>query len=277
VFEFGFAGDDDYQGRSPGESAWITYYLKKRHMFGDFKLEVFDADGKLISTLPGGKRRGINRVEWPMRRAAPRSAPGAEIVPSFFAFFGPRVPEGVYTVKMTKGPQTHTSQITLVPDPRSKHSAADREAQRKTAAELYTLVERLAFLVGSVEQARDQARARAQELPEKDALRRRVTAFADAMEAQRVALVSTSRGEGISGEEKLREELAMLYGNVNGYEGKPTQSQLDRMAVLAQDLDAAQRRFDTAADKELPALNAGLAKAGKPPLAKLTLEEWAKK
>ncbi|HET8644885.1 MAG TPA: hypothetical protein VFO85_05320, partial [Vicinamibacteria bacterium] len=65
--------------------------------------------------------------------------------------------------------------------------------------------------------------------------------------------------------------------NVNGYEGRPTQSQLDRMAVLAQELEAARARFDAAADKELPALNAGLAKAGQAPLAKLTAEEWAKK
>jgi photosystem II stability/assembly factor-like uncharacterized protein len=277
AFEFGFGGDDDYLGRSPTESAIITYYLKKRHMFGDLRLEVYDAQGQLVSTLAGGKRRGINRVEWPMRRPAPRTAPGAEIVPSIFSFFGPRVAEGTYTVKMVKGPQTYTSEVTLVPDPRSRHTAADREAQRRTAGELYGLVERLAFLVGSVESARDQARARVRELPERDPLRRKLEAFADGMEKQRVALVSTSRGEGISGEEKLREELAMLYGNVNGYEGRPTRSQLDRMAVLAQDLEAAAARFDAAAAKELPALNAGLARVGKPPLAKLTAEEWSRR
>jgi hypothetical protein len=49
------------------------------------------------------------------------------------------------------------------------------------------------------------------------------------------------------------------------------------MAVLAQDLEAAAARFDAAADKELPALNAGLARAGKPPLAKLTAEEWSRR
>jgi hypothetical protein len=277
LFEFGFGGDDDYLGRSPSESASITYYLKKRHMFGDLRLEVYDPQGQLISSLPGGKRRGINRVEWPMRRPAPRTAPGAEIVPSFFALFGPRVPEGTYTVKMIKGPQTYASQVTLVPDPRSRHTAADREVQRRTANELYRLVEELAFLVGSVENARDQARARARELPEKDALRKKLEAFGEAMEKQRIGLVSTSRGEGISGEEKLREELAMLYGSVNGYEGKPTRSQLDRMEVLAQDLEAAMARFNAAADKEMPALNAGLGRAGKQPIAKLTAEEWAKK
>ena len=45
-------------------------------MFGDLKLEVYDKDGKLLSTLPGGKRRGLNRVEWPMRVKGPRVAAG---------------------------------------------------------------------------------------------------------------------------------------------------------------------------------------------------------
>ena len=40
----------------------ITYYQKKRHIFGDLKIEVLDADGKLLDTLPTSKRRGLNRV-----------------------------------------------------------------------------------------------------------------------------------------------------------------------------------------------------------------------
>ena len=45
--------------------------------------------------------------------------------------------------------------------------------------------------------------------------------------------------------------------------------------VLAQDLDAAIARFDTAVDKELPGLNAALAKAGKPAIARLAAGEWS--
>jgi photosystem II stability/assembly factor-like uncharacterized protein len=72
---------------------------------------------------------------------------------------------------------------------------------------------------------------------------------------------------GISGEEKLREELGTLYGNVNGYEGRPTQSQLDRMAVLAAELEAAGRKLDARAARELAALNPLLRKAKLEPLA----------
>ena len=64
VSEFGFNGDAEFVGPSPRDGAVITYYLKKRHMIGDLKLEVYDAQGALLTTIPGGKRRGINRVEW---------------------------------------------------------------------------------------------------------------------------------------------------------------------------------------------------------------------
>ena len=76
AFEFDFSGDEEFLGQNPPEAAAITYYLKKRHMIGDLKLEVYDSAGKLISTVPGGKRKGINRVYWPMRLNAAQGAGG---------------------------------------------------------------------------------------------------------------------------------------------------------------------------------------------------------
>jgi len=52
--------------------AVITYYQRRRHIFGDMKLEVYDASGKLLGTMPTSKRRGLNRVTWSMR-LAPRA------------------------------------------------------------------------------------------------------------------------------------------------------------------------------------------------------------
>ena len=234
VSDFGFNGDGEFLGETPAEVAHIAYYLKRRHMFGDLKLEVYDAQQSLIATLPGGKRRGINRVEWPMRLAAPKTAPGAALVPNFFSLMGPRVPAGKYTVKMIKGKDTFTSTITLQPDPRSTHTAADRALQRKTVTQLYGMVERLATVVEGLIAARDKARVSGD------------TALADDLERQRVALVSSKQGEGISGEEKLREELGTLYGNVNMHEGRPTTSQLTRMAALEKQLSDAAAAFEKA-------------------------------
>ena len=154
-------------------------------------------------------------------------------------------------------------------DPRSKVTAEERKLQRATAWKLYGMLERLTATVDQMIAVRDQAKARAATLAKGDALRKRLEALADEMEKQRTALVATKGAEGgISGEEKLREELGSLYGNVNGYEGRPTQSQLDRMAVLGGDLDAAGRKLDAHADKELAALTPLLQKAKLEPITK---------
>jgi photosystem II stability/assembly factor-like uncharacterized protein len=276
VTDFGFNGDAEFVGRSPAESAFITYYLKKRHLVGDLRLEVYDAGGKLLSSIPGGKRRGINRVEWPMRSQPPRFAPGSGIIANMAALLGPRAAEGVYTVKLVRNTDTYTTQIRLVPDPRSKATVSDRQAQRALLDRLFALVERSTYAIEAITSARDQAAARVAKLPAADALRKRLDAYSAAMEKQRTSLVATSKGEGISGDERLREELGTLYGNVNGFDGRPTRSQADRAAVLAAELDAAIAAFDLAAGKELAALNQELARKKLEPIVKLTPEAWGK-
>ncbi len=61
--------------RIPPSGAVITYYQEARHLFGKLKIEVLDAKGQVIDTLPASVRRGINRVRWSMRvEAAARAA-----------------------------------------------------------------------------------------------------------------------------------------------------------------------------------------------------------
>jgi hypothetical protein len=159
--------------------------------------------------------------------------------------------------------------VALVTDPRTKATGEDRKLQRETVWKLYGMLERLTATVDQMIAVRDQARARASKLAKGDALRKRLEALADEMEKQRAALVATKQAEGgISGEEKLREELGSLYGNVNGYEGRPTQSQLDRLAVLGADLETAGKKLDALADKELAALGPMLQKAKLEPVTK---------
>jgi hypothetical protein len=272
AFEFNFNGDSEFEGEVPPEAAFITYHLKKRHIVGDLKLEVYDKDGTLVSTLPGGKRRGINRVAWPMRLPPPKFPQATQ--PVFFAAFGPRVPAGTYTVKMIKNKDTFSSRVTLEHDPRSAHSAEDRAAQREMSLKLYAMLERMTMVVESISDARDQARARAAKLPAGDGLRKRLDGLDKAMEEQRRALVSVKEGEVVSGEDKLREELGTLYGAVNLYEGRPTASQATRMETLGKDLDAAYAKFQATLAKELSSLNTGLAGKKLDPLVPLTEEAW---
>ena len=266
----------EFRGETIEETAFITYYLKKRHMFGDLKLEIYDASGDKVATLPAGKRRGINRVSWPMRLKAPKVPPATNLVQNAYAFLGPRVPAGTYTAKLVQGKETYAAKVEIQPDPRSTHTAEDRALQQKTVRELYAMLGDLTFLVDAITDTRDQAQARAQKLPKLDPLAKKLTALADKLEGLRKTLVTTREGR-LSGEEQLRERLGGLYGSVNGYDGRPTDSQLGYQQVLTKELAAARATFDSLAGKEMDALNSDLESKKLDPLKAISREEWDKK
>jgi photosystem II stability/assembly factor-like uncharacterized protein len=272
-----FDADADYTARSPEGSAWITYYLKKRHMFGDLRIEIYDAAGKMVYSAPGEKRRGLNRFEWPLRLKPPK-APAATSLggESMAAFVGPLVPEGTYMVKMIKGKDTFSSQVQVTSDPRSPHSPADREAARMVAHQVYQMLERLTYVAETVTDLRDQATQRAGKLAEGDTLRSRVAAFRDALEALRKTLVTTREG-AVTGEVQLRERLINIYGAVNGYQGRPTQSQITRIAALGKELDQAAQRLEGYVAKDVAALNRELEQNKLDPLKPMNEAEWRAK
>jgi photosystem II stability/assembly factor-like uncharacterized protein len=266
-----FPADHEFVGSNPPEAAWITYYLKKRHLFGDLKVEVYDDDGELIASLPGGKRRGLNRVEWPMRLKPPKYPAATSLVPGFL---GPRVKEGTYRVRLIKGKQTLEGEVALVADPRSPHSAADRFLQQDKALELYHLLSDLTYLAESLEALRDGAKERAGRGELRPADAARLTALADGCEELRATLVSTHPSGMLSGQERLRERLGNLYGKVSSYDGRPTDSQLAELDKLAADLQAAEKRVEGFVAAELPAVDRVLEKRGVEPLSRLSREDW---
>ncbi len=272
-----FPGDDEFVGTNPDESATITYWLKKRHLIGDLKLEVYDSQGTLVATLPGGKRKGINRVAWPMRLAAPTMPGGNSVILTGNAFFGPRSPLGTYAVKLIKGNQTLQSQVMLVPDPRSTHTAEDRALQNQTVMTLYRLFERLAWADAAAVGVRDELRQRAAGLPRGDKLRAPIDKLAGDLDRFHAELVATGEGGWMSGEEQLRERLGGVYGGVNDYDGRPTQSQLDKTKGLVEELDQVAARLAAVEKGELAAINRTLTARGLAPVKLPSFEEWKKK
>ncbi|MEM9533547.1 MAG: glycosyl hydrolase [Pseudomonadota bacterium] len=263
-----FGANDSFAGNNPPQSATIVYHLKKRHLFGDLKVDVFDDEDRLIATLPGGKRRGLNRVEWPMRFKAPKFPPATNLVPGFL---GPRVPEGEYRVVLTKGKETLASTVQLVADPRTPHSRRDRQAQQSLALELYDMINNLTFLSDNLIELRTQAKDRTGEADE--GLTEALEGFAAELETLRTSL-SSSKGGMITGEEKLRERLGTLYGNVTSYDGRPSDTQFGRRATLGQELEDALAAGDVMLKSQLAAINERLSAAGLEAITALERDAW---
>jgi photosystem II stability/assembly factor-like uncharacterized protein len=266
-----FGSDDEFTGRNPAETATINYWLKRRHLFGDLKIEVYDDEGELLTTLPGKKRRGINRVGWPMRMKPPTMPPAKALV---FAFQGPRVPEGTYTFKLIKGKEVLEGEVELVADPRNPHPREDRLIQQETALRVYDMLGELTFLADSVTDLRDQAGNRAGDLAKKD--RAKMETFAGDLDDLHQTLVVADEGGMMSGREELRERLGNLFGEINAYDGRPSGSQLERVDSLEAELDGKEEEFDTLCG-DIDSLNRTLDKRGLPPLERLSREEWQKR
>ncbi len=268
-------GDETFRGMNRPEDAQITYYQKGRHIFGDLKIEILDASGKVIDTVPGSKHRGLNRAGWGMRVKAPAVPPAATALGE--AAVGPRVLPGTYTVKMTKGDNIYTEQINVTLDPRAKFSLEDRKAQFDLMMKIYHTIEHMTWGVSSIEGVRNEANARAAKLAEKDPLRKQLQDLAGKCDALRSKIVATKEGGMVTGEERIREHLGQLYGTVNDYEGRPTDYQSARENSLAHELQDVLDDFQKLTEKELPAINAGLKKKNAEAITVLNESDWEKK
>ncbi|HVS81598.1 MAG TPA: hypothetical protein VHE60_07670, partial [Pyrinomonadaceae bacterium] len=265
-------GDAVFVGDNPTSEAVITYYQQKRHIFGDLKIEILDESGKLLSTVPSSKRRGLNRAAWSMRLKAPRVPTAASA--AFGASVGPRVLPGNYTVKMTKDKNVYTTQLQIIPDPRSQHTPEDRRAQFDLSMKLYNLLGDMTFAVDRINGVRLALDRAAAKLPANDPLVARLRALSAQVDELRRKIVATKEGGAITGEERLRENLTDLYSNVINYEGRPAQTQVERTDAIARELTDIVRDFDAWLAKEMSGLNSALSGKQLPPIKVITREEW---
>jgi photosystem II stability/assembly factor-like uncharacterized protein len=267
-------GDADFVGDNPTDEAIITYYQRRRHIFGDLKIEVFGPDGKLLGTIPSSKRRGLSRATWSMRLEPPRVPTAASA--AFGAAYGPRVLPGTYTVKMSKDKQTYTTELRIIADPRSTHTAEDRRAQFDLSMKLHRQLGEMTFAVDRINDMRLALDERASRLSTDDPLRARLQAASSQVDELRKKIVATKEGGAITGEERLREYLTNLYGDVIFYEGRPSQTQMERADSLSRELADVVKDFDAWTAKELPTLNSELTAKKLDTLKTLTRDEWDK-
>jgi hypothetical protein len=135
----------------------------------------------------------------------------------------------------------------------------------------------MTFAVDRINGVRLALDERAAKLPVGDPLAVRLRAASAQVDALRKKIVATKEGGAITGEERLRENLADLYGNVNGYEGRPSKTQAERTDAIARELADVVKDFDTWSAKELSGVNSALSSKQLEPIKVLTREGWEKR
>ena len=265
-------GDATFVGPDPTDDAVITYYQRRRHIFGDMKIEVLDPAGQVAGTVPVSERRGISRVTWGERLKPPPVPPAASAAGG--AVVGPRLLPGVYTVRMTRDTAVYTTKLTIVADPRSTHTALDRRAQLALARRLAALLTDMTYDVDRINGAISSLGARAARLPAGDSLAARLRAASGVADSIKKKIVATKEGGMITGEQRLREDLSDLYGTIVGYEGPPAATQVQRAGAIAHELSDVMKGFDAWAARELGGINTALTARQLRPISLLTRAQW---
>jgi photosystem II stability/assembly factor-like uncharacterized protein len=246
-----FPGDAEFTGLNPTTAATICYFLKKRHMFGEMYIDIYDSDGKFLKKLPAGNRKGINIVRIATSMDPPKVPKSPNILGE--AAFGPDYKAGTYTVKLTKGTEVFTTNLILNDIQGLKHTADDRKLQRETLMKAYNLLEELASIDQKILDTRDTLKIKASKT--KGSSLKKIQALVANCEKMHEQISATQSGEGgITGQVRLRENIAEIYGAVGGYLGKPTNLQVEALEIYNNQVKEFKTKIDIITKTDIPKL-----------------------
>jgi photosystem II stability/assembly factor-like uncharacterized protein len=230
TFSGSFGAETQFVGANPSRSAQIKYHLSKRHTFGKMTLEIQDSNGKTVSKLGPGKSKGINIVNWNYRLKNPKVAKGKTF--SFGGFTSPLVEEGTYNVILKKGRDTYTQKINIIYDPKSNLSKKGRDIKHRETMKMYNMTEELAYMVYEL----NAILAKAKELNRRNIVSKLT-------ELKKTLVITTGDNYVGSAEPQLREKMTDLYSKIATSYDKPSNSELESLALIIERFDIAKKDY----------------------------------
>ncbi|MEQ8906805.1 hypothetical protein [Ekhidna sp.] len=241
----GTATEMEFVGANGTNDVKITYYLKKKHIFGKMNMEIQDQNGRKLTEVSPGKSKGINVVTWNGLIRPPKLAKGKSF--AFGGFTSPRMPAGDYNVVMTKGKDTYTTSVTLVNDPKSTITDAERKANQETVIKLYDMSEQLAYMVYQI----DEIIAKAEEVKAQGG-KAAEPVIKDLNDLKKTLVVTTGDNYVDSAEPQLRGKLANLYAKIASSFEAPSESELENLRLLEERFEKAKNDFSYIQTKRVP-------------------------
>ncbi len=258
-------------GSSSDRSTWygdnapaiapIQYYLKDRVTSGDVTVDIFDKDGKLVQTVPGTKRKGLNKVYWNMRLTPPKTASGGS-KPDNSGFVAPMVLPGTYTIKISINGKEYTTPVTMIHNNDNKDlTVVGQQTLYNNAMKLYDAHERLAKLVDAIS-------TKEKELADDSTKVKNVKTLLlikqskDSLEKFRGTLLATKAKSIFADEKRLREEISENYQSLCFQEADPSNLQIQSVERLITKLADAEKKGNALLEQTNNKLKPALQKEG---------------
>jgi len=187
----------------------------------------------------------------------------------------PRVPAGVYTVRMTKGKEVYETKIKTIYDTLPGIPLENRKKQEQIVRKLYNMIEDLAYLVYQVDESITYSKMLAQK-------QQKTKRYSDKILSKLTALKKTlvqTTGDNYTQtpEPELREKIDELYSKVVQNYDLPSNSQMRNLEILEKQLKEAQQSFEHIRQKYLLKLEKKARKHQIKPLEFLTFDEFKEK
>jgi hypothetical protein len=249
--KYGWGGPETSGGwnvGNPAEVPTINYYLKQRLATGKITVDIYDDKGTMLQTIPGGIRKGINKVSWNLRGTPPKVATGSTKFDGA-GFTAPMVLPGTYTIKIKVKDKEYTSTVKCVHDESNKDlNPDDRKLVYEKGTELKTLYTNVNNTIDTISYFQRMLKEDTVAYKKnKDA-----QVFYDDLQKVKAEFMATKKTSIFADEERLREKISKLYGTFCGMESKPNSTQLEAIVDLQKEYATQRDAFRKAVVKNLP-------------------------
>ncbi|MBZ5626906.1 MAG: hypothetical protein LAQ69_50760 [Acidobacteriia bacterium] len=238
----------------------ISYYLASRPSQGEgVSVTILSSDGHTLRSMTGPSNAGLNRAVWDLREnicAASETGGGRRGGRGTGA--GPRVLPGDYRVHLQALGETVEETFTVRLDPRVHASDADLNAYYALVKRLYGMQCFIDGALGKISSINSQMSAITPKITAEE-----IKSLAAELRKQLDAIEVDLEPHPNDPEHlNLRRRLTWLVDQVQNYSGRPTQAQLEWIAIFESQLKKVLLDLNTVVENRLPTLNERLKGAG---------------
>ena len=235
-----------FVGSNPPYGLIINTYFKEK-LKERPRLTIRNAQGEEMFTLDLRISTGVQRTVWNLR-FVPRDEQGKPIKPSALGFAQPPyAPCGEYLVEIKVGEKILSQKAQVLPDPRFEFSDEDRQVLFEAQVKSMVLTRKIGLAVTAIKNIRreiDKLNKKIGQLEEKPSpgLDSAIQAFEQKLKKLEDALVPPTFNYRVGRELALRggpfaQQVIRLAYSISGFPGRPTQTDLDKLAEFTQQVD----------------------------------------